>query len=79
MRLSMKVTGIALASDSRLSVELHGKHGKAQLNLPTDQRVGLTVGSEFTLSLNGPGFIGAIDESVQSTGLLGEIPPPTVI
>jgi hypothetical protein len=75
MRLIMKVTGIAEASDSRLSVELHGTHGKAQLNLPIDQRVGLTVGSEFTLSLNGLGFIGAIDESVQSTGPLGETRP----
>lgn len=79
MRLIMKVTGIVQASDSRLSVELHGKHGKAQLNLPTDQRVGLTVGSEFTLSLNGLGFTGAIDESVQSTGPLGEVPPPNTL
>jgi hypothetical protein len=74
MRLTMKVTGIVQSSDSHLSVELHGKHGKAQLNLPSDQRAGLNVGSEFTLSLNGIGFVGAIDESVQSTGPLGEIP-----
>jgi hypothetical protein len=41
MRMIMKVTGIVQSSDSHLSVELHGKHGKAQLNLPTGQRVGL--------------------------------------
>jgi hypothetical protein len=49
----------------------YGKHGKAQLSLPNDQRVGLNVGSQFTLSLNGIGFVGAIDESVESTGPLG--------
>jgi hypothetical protein len=59
MRILMKVTGITQTSDSHLSVHLHGKHGSAQLNLPTDQRVGLNVGSEFTLSLNGLGFAGA--------------------
>ena len=67
MRLTMKVTGIVQASDTRLSVELLGKHGKAQLILPSDQRAGLNVGSEFTLSLDGIGFAGAIDESVKST------------
>ena len=77
MRLLLKVTGITKVSDSHLAVELHGKHGKAQLSLPIDQRVGLTVGSEFTLSLNGLGFAGAIDESVQSTAPLGEIPIPS--
>ncbi len=79
MRMIMKVTGIVQASDTHLSVELHGKYGTAQLNLPNDQRVGLTVGSEFTLSLNGLGFMGAIDESVTSTEPLGEIAPPVVI
>jgi hypothetical protein len=79
MRLILKVTGISKANENHLSVELHGKHGKAQLNLPIDQRVGLNVGSEFTLSLNGLGFAGAIDESVQSTGPLGEIAPPSTI
>jgi hypothetical protein len=79
MRLILKVTGITKTSESHLSVELHGRHGKAQLNLPIDQRVGLTVGSEFTLSLNGLGFAGAIDESVQSTGPLGEIPLPSAL
>ena len=67
----MKVTRIVQAGDRHLSVELHGKHGKAQLSLPNDQRVGLNVGSQFTLSLNGIGFVGAIDESVESTGPLG--------
>jgi len=79
MRLLLKVTGITKTSESHLSVELNGKHGKAQLNLPIDQRVGLTVGSEFTLSLNGLGFAGAIDESLQSTGPLGEIPVPSAL
>jgi hypothetical protein len=73
MRLIFKVTGVTAASDTHLLVELHGKHGKAQLNLPIDQRIGLTVGSEFTLSLNGLGFAGSIDESVQSTAPLGEV------
>lgn len=76
MRLTMKVTGIQLAGDNRLTVELHGQHGKVQLNLPIDQRVGLAVGSEFTLSLNGPGFAGAIDESVPSIGSLASQPAP---
>jgi len=79
MRMIMKVTGIVQSSDSHLSVELHGKHGKAQLNLPTGQRVGLSVGSEFTLSLNGPGFLGAIDESGPSAEPLGEIAPPVTL
>jgi hypothetical protein len=79
MRMILKVTGIVQASDSHLSVELHGRHGKAQLNLPTGQRVGLSVGSEFTLSLNGPGFLGAIDESMPSTEPLGEIAPPATL
>jgi hypothetical protein len=78
MRLIMKITGIVQSSESHLSIELHGKHGKAQLNLPTGQRIGLAVGSEFTMSLNGPGFIGAIDESVQGTGPLGGMHPPTL-
>lgn len=79
MRLIMKVTGIVQTSDSHLSVELHGKHGKAQLNLPTGQRAGLNVGSEFTLTLNGPGFVGAIDESAPSAEPLGEIAPPITL
>jgi len=79
MRMILRVTGIVQGSDSHLSVELHGRYGKAQLNLPTDQRAGLTVGSEFTLSLNGLGFIGAIDESVPGTEPLGEIAPPVAI
>jgi hypothetical protein len=72
MKLISKVTGITAASDTHLLVELHG-NGKVQLNLPIDQRIGLTVGSEFTLSLNGLGFAGSIDESVQSTAPLGEV------
>ena len=79
MRMIMKVTGIVQSSDSHLSVELQARHGKAQLNLPTGQRVGLSVGSEFTLSLNGPGLLGAIDESVPSTEPLGEIAPPVTL
>ena len=75
MRLIMKVTGIVESSDTHLSVELHGKHGKAQLNLPMGQRSGLNVGSEFTLTLNGPGFAGAIDESVASLEPLGTTAP----
>jgi hypothetical protein len=79
MRLILKVTGITQTSDSHLSVHLHGKHGSAQLNLPSNQRVGLNVGSEFTLSLNGMGFAGAIDESVQSTEPLGETVPASTV
>jgi hypothetical protein len=79
MRILLKVTGITQTSDSHLSVHLQGKHGSAQLNLPSDQRVGLNVGSEFTLSLNGLGFAGAIDESVQSTGPLGELAPASTV
>jgi hypothetical protein len=79
MRLIMKVTGIVESSDTRLSVELHGKHGKAQLNLPMGQRAGLTVGSEFTLTLNGPGFAGAIDESVASLEPFGAVVPAVTL
>jgi hypothetical protein len=79
MRLLMKVTGIVQTSENHLSVELHGKHGKAQLNLPAGQRAGIGVGSEFTLTLNGPGFVGALDESVPGTEPLGAIAPPITL
>jgi hypothetical protein len=65
MKVLMSVTGVTKLTDERLLVQLQGKYGNAQLNLPIDQRRGLNVGDQWTLehSTASPGFIGELDET----------------
>jgi hypothetical protein len=62
-RFIFRVTGVTKLTDEKLLVQLAGKHGNLQLNLPLDQQEGFKVGDEFTLAnLGGIGFVGMIDE-----------------
>ena len=49
MKLLLKVTGANKLTDDKLLVQLQGKFGNAQLNLPTDQQTFVHVGDEWTL------------------------------
>jgi hypothetical protein len=63
MRFIFTVTGVTKLTDKKLLVQLAGKYGNLQLNLPLDQQEGFKVGDEFTLAnLGGIGFVGMIDE-----------------
>jgi hypothetical protein len=67
MKLLMNVTGVTKLSDERLLVQLQGKYGNVQLNLPMDQRRGLNVGDQWTLehATGALGFVGELDETKQ--------------
>ena len=64
MRLIMKVTAVTKVTDEKLLVQLQGKYGNAQLNLPNSQQASLTVGSEYILGTDEGTLepIGTIDE-----------------
>jgi len=49
MRLLLKVTGANKLTDDKLLVQLQGKFGNAQLNLPIHQQKFVQVGDEWTL------------------------------
>jgi len=50
MRLKLKVTGANKLTDDKLLVQLQGKFGNAQLNLPIGQERFVKVGDEWLLS-----------------------------
>ncbi len=63
MRFIFGVTGVTKLNDRKLLVQLAGKYGNLQLNLPLDQQEGFKVGDEFTLANQGGiGFVGMTDE-----------------
>ena len=49
MKLKLKVTGASKLTGDKLLVQLQGKFGNAQLNLPIDQQKFVQVGDEWTL------------------------------
>ncbi len=49
MKLKLKVTGASKLTDDKLLVQLQGKFGNAQLNLPIHQQKFVQVGDEWTL------------------------------
>ncbi len=65
MKLLMKITAVTKITDERLLVQLQGKYGNAQLNLPISQQAALRVGEEYTLeqSMRGIGIIGELNET----------------
>jgi hypothetical protein len=66
MKILMKVTGATKLTDDRLLVQLQGKYGNAQLNLPIEQQKFVQEGDEWTLEHGEDGLhkiIGELDES----------------
>ena len=49
MKLKLKVTGASKLTDDKLLVQLQGKFGNAQLNLPMEQQKFVQVGDEWIL------------------------------
>jgi hypothetical protein len=66
MILKLKVTGITKVTDDRLLVQLQGKHGNSQLNLPISQQSFVKVGDEWVLH-SGKALPGAgeLDETAE--------------
>ena len=50
MKFTLKVTGINTVTDGRILVQLKGKYGNAQLDLPSSDQEALHVGQDFELS-----------------------------
>jgi hypothetical protein len=76
MLLKLKVTGTTKVTDDRLLVQLQGKYGHAQLNLPINQQLAVRVGDEWTLEHGGEGLgiRGELDETAELPGTLKESP-----
>lgn len=77
MKVILKVTGITEVRDGKLLVQLQGKYGHAQLDVPASEQSGLTVGTKFTLSHEGLGIVGTIDETLERSKPLSE-PQPSI-
>ena len=74
MKVLMKLTSVVKLTDDKLLVQLQGKYGNAQLQLPVNQQDGLRVGDEYTVEHStGMGFIGELDESKEHSTAMAKL------
>lgn len=65
MKMKLQVTGVTKVTSQSILVQLQGKYGNAQLNLPISMQSFIRVGDEYTLD-SGGSSVGELDETTEA-------------